>query len=142
MKKNRNCLFFYKFFDKFVFILSIILLLILILCIYVFFFVKFMFNTRYSGLVYKDGGDYYVSLFIDDSGIKKIQDNILVAFKRQCDYDIIDISSEYVSYDKVPLRRVNIRFDLPETARIINNVIDLNFVYKSTFYSILKEKFL
>lgn len=102
-------------------------------------FVKFEFNSCYSGLVVKED-DFYVYIAVSDNELKQIQNDTLLVDKESINYEIIRIGDEYVLTDSGLKREVLLKFEISENKKIVNNVLDLYFVHKKTFFELLKEK--
>ena len=141
MKKKNNCLFFDRYRDFWITFCSIVLILLFIIFIIISIFYKFNFIVSYNGFVVCEE-DYYVVVYIDDNGIQNIKKNVLVVDKAELDYSIVKISDEYILSDNGPVRGVFLKFHLNDSDKIINNVLKLNFVYKSSIFNFVKEKFL
>ena len=111
----------------------------MIICfiLYVGCFVKFEFCYRYSGLVLKDG-DYYVSSLVDNSWFD-FQNGSLLVNKENKEYSIIKISSEYTITDSGLRKEVSLKFLIADDDKIVNNVLNLYFVRKMTFFEKIKE---
>jgi hypothetical protein len=101
------------------------------------FFVKFNFCDRYIGLVKKED-DYYVSILVDNSWFD-IQNYTLLVDKDRKDYSIVSISSDYTITDSGLKKEVVLKFDISSDDRIVNNVLNLYFVRKMTFFNRIKE---
>jgi len=141
MKKlYNNCLFFDKYRDFSITFCSLIFMVFLLISIAIVVFYKLNFCISYSGFVVKED-DYYVSLYIDDNGLQNIKKNVLVVNKVNLDFDIVRISDDYVLTENGPMRCVYLKFNLDDGDKIINNVLKLNFIHKSTIFNKMKEMF-
>ena len=78
-------------------------------------------------------------MFLDDNGIQFLQKNELVVDGDVVDYNIVRISDEHGSN---MTRTVILDFDLSHNDKIVNNVIELHFLEKSTIFNKVKELFL
>ena len=141
MKNYNNCLFFSKYRDLLVTISSCVIILLGVVFLYISFFVKFDFVSSYSGFVLKED-DYYVVLYISDNELSSIKKDVLVVDNVICNYDIYKISDEYVISDYGPVRMVYLKFNLDDSDKIINNVLKLNFINRTTIFNYVKEKLL
>lgn len=139
MKNFRNKCLFFKYSDFSVIIVSIIILILLNIILFIMFFVKFDFSYGYNGLVIKDGDNFYVSIMVSDSELKKLPNYSFVVNKSSIDYEIINISNEYVLTDSGLKRELILSFDIDSDKKIVNNVLDLYFVSKKTFFDKIKE---
>lgn len=137
-KKNSNCLFFERRCDISVVICSFLIMFLVSVFIFLCIFYKFNFSISYSGFVVKED-DYYVFIIVDDNGIQRLQDSLLVFDKNRVDYSIIRISDEYVLSENGPMRYVYFKFSFDDKYKIVNNVLKLNFTRKCTILSRLKE---
>ena len=54
----------------------------------------------------------------------------------------VKISDEYIISDNGPVRKVYLKFNLNDSDKIINNVLKLNFINRTTIFSYVKERFL
>ena len=136
MKRYNKCLFyFYK--DFWINLVSVLIFLIICFILFVMFFVKFNFCDRYIGLVKKED-DYYVSIFVDNSWFD-IQNYTLLVDKDRKDYSIVSISSDYTITDSGLKKEVVLKFDISSDDRIVNNVLNLYFVRRMTFFNRIKE---
>ena len=138
---NNRCLF-YSYRDLSVIICSVILFLLLIFSFIIFFFVKFNFCQRHNGYVVNEGGAFYVSIMVSDSWISKIQNFSLVYDRKNISYRIVRIDDEYIFTESGLKRSVVIDFDIPNEKKIINNVLELCFMRKMTFFDRVKEMFI
>lgn len=136
MKRYNKCLF-YCYKDFWINIFSILIILIISFILFIGCFVKFSFCDRYSGLVLKKE-DYYVSILVDNSWFD-IQSYSLLVNKVKKDYSIISISSDYTITDSGLKKEVILKFDIDSDDRIVNNVLNLYFERKMTFFSKIKE---
>ena len=136
-----NCLFFDKYRSISISICSIALIILFIVFILFSIFYKIDFSTSYNGIVVK-GDEYYVNMFIDDNGICRIQKALLVVDGQVIQYSINQISDEYVPTDNGLVRSVLLDFDFDDDKKIVNNVIKLNFLEKTTIFNKVKEMFL
>ncbi len=136
MKRYNKCLF-YCYKDLWINLVSILIILIICFILYIGCFIKFSFFDRYSGLVLKDG-DYYVSILVDNSWFN-IQSYSLLVNKVKKDYSIVSISSDYTITESGLKKEVVLKFDIDSNDRIINNVLNLYFVRKMTFFERIKE---
>jgi len=136
----RNCLFFDRYRDFWIYFYSVLCMFLIVVLIFISVFLKFNFSVSYSGIVSEE--EYYVLVYISDNGLQNIKKNVLVVDKVSLDYDIVRISDEYVLSDNGPVRAVYFKFNLNDNDKIVNNVVKLNFVYKSTIFNYLKERFL
>ena len=134
--KNR-CLFF-KYKDIHITMFSILILCFLILSFVIFFFVKFSFSYRYNGIVLKEGDDYYVSVLVSDNELRKIQVLELLVDGKKNNFNIVSISDGY-SLSYALKREVILETDLSSDKRILNNIIELVFVDKKTFFERMKD---
>lgn len=134
--KNK-CLFF-KYKDIHITIFSILILCFLILSFIIFFFVKFSFSYRYNGLVLREGDDFYVSVIVSDSELRKIQVLELLVDGKKNNFNIVSISDGY-SLSYALKREVILETDLSSDKRILNNIIELVFVDKKTFFERMKD---
>jgi len=141
VKKVNNCLFFDRYRNMSINICSIVLIILFIVFILFSVFYKFDFSTSYNGFVVK-GDRYYVNMFISDNGIQHLQKTKLVVDGQVIDYSINSISDEYVLTDDGSLRSVLLDFDLSLDKRIVNNVIKLNFLERTTIFNKVKEMFI
>ena len=139
MKRYNKCLF-YCYKDFWINFISVLILIIILFILFVMFFIKFDFCDRYSGLVLKDG-DYYVYIMVDNSWFD-IQNYTLVVDKKKIDYSIISISSDYTITDSGVKKQVNLKFDISDEKKIVNNVLNLYFMRKMTFFDRVKEMIL
>ncbi len=137
-KLCNNCLFFDKYRDTSMVICSIFIIILFIIFLLISFFIKFKFITSYSGIVVKED-EFYVNLVLDDNGIQWLQKTYLLVDKERKDYSIVKISDEFYLTDKGPMRYVYLKFDIDDDKKIVNNVLKINFVYKSTIFNKLKE---
>ena len=136
MRRYNSCLFFcYK--DFWINFISFLIVLILISFIFITCFIKFDFCYRYSGLVMKED-DYYVSILVDNSWFN-LQNCSLVVDGKSLDYSIIGISSDYTITDDGIKREVFVTFDIDDNKKIINNVLNLYFIRRTTFFTIMRE---
>lgn len=133
-----KCLFFDKYHNVSIIIISVILIVLFFLFLLFSLFFKVNFSKSYSGYIVKED-DYYVCLFLDDNGIQFLQKNELVVAGDVVDYNIVRISDEYGSN---MTRTVILDFDLSHYDKIVNNVIELHFLEKSTIFNKVKELFL
>ena len=133
--KNR-CLF-YCYKESSIIICSIFIICILVISFYTLFFVKFSFSYRYNGYVLKDGVDYYVYILVSDNELKILQNNTLLVDGNNIEYEIIGISNDYI-YDLK--REVYLKFDISDDKKIVNNVLDLVFIFKKTIFEMVKER--
>ena len=133
-----KCLFFDRCHNFSICIISIILLIMFFMFLLFSLFFKINFSTSYSGYIVKED-DYYVCLFLDDNGIQFLQKNELVVDGDVVDYNIVRISDEY-GFNMT--RTVILDFDLSHYDKIVNNVIELHFLEKSTIFNKVKELFL
>lgn len=136
-----KCLAFDKYYDFKICFCSIIVICFMLLIISVSIFYKFQFVSSYTGIVGLED-DYYVSIFLDDSEIIGIKNKQLVVNKVLVSYEIVKISDDYVLTDYGSKRNLYLRFKLNDNDKVINNVIQLNFVYKKTIFEKLKENFI
>ncbi len=136
MKRYNKCLF-YCYKDFWINIISILIILIISFIFYIGCFIKFDFCYRYSGLVLKDG-DYYVSILVDNSWFD-LQNGSLLVNKEKKDYSIVSVSSDYTITDSGLRKEVILQFDINDDDRIVNNVLNLYFVRKMTFFKKIKE---
>lgn len=141
MRSLYNKCLFYCYRDPSITICSIVILVFLIVILLVLFFVKFNFCYRFNGLVLKDGDDFYVSTLVSDSDIKKIPDYSFLVDKKKVNYQIINISDEYVLTDGGLKRELSLKFDIIDDKKIVNNVLELIFIDNKTFFEKLKERF-
>lgn len=140
-KIYNNCLFFDKYRNISINICSIVLIILFIVFILFSIFCKVNFNTSYNGIVVK-GDKYYVDVYITDNGIQWLQKTVLVVDGQVTNYSINKISDEYVFTDNSLVRSVLLDFDLDDSKKIINNVIKLNFLEKTTIFNKVKEMLL
>lgn len=141
MKKfYNNCLFFDRYRNISISICSLFIMILISLFIFISVFYKFAFSTSYNCIVVKED-DFYAYMVIDDNGIQWLQKTFLVFDKKKVDYSIIRISDEYILTENGPMRYVYLKFDFDDKYKIVNNVLKLNFVYKSTIFNKLKEMF-
>lgn len=136
MKRYNKCLF-YGYKDFWINLVSVLIFLIICFILFVMFFVKFNFCDRYIGLVKKED-DYYVSILVDNSWFD-IQNYTLLVDKDRKDYSIVSISSDYTITDSGLKKEVVLKFDISSDDRIVNNVLNLYFVRKMTFFNRIKE---
>lgn len=141
MKDYSNCLFFSRYRDLLILICSCVVIFMGFVFLYISFFVRFDFISSYNGFVIKED-DYYVVLYLDDNGISRIKKNVLVVDNVMCEFDIFKISDEYIISDNGPVRKVYLKFNLNDSDKIINNVLKLNFINRTTIFSYVKERFL
>lgn len=132
-----NCLF-DKYRDIKMVIVSIIMIMVLILLFIVVMFYKFDFNDSYMGIVRMED-DFYVYLLVDDTNIAKISNKQLVLDKKYLDYKVAKIDSEYTLTEVGPKKGMYLKFDLDDSYKINNNVLNLKFVYKKTIFDKFKE---
>lgn len=137
-KLYSKCLFFDRYHNVSIIIISVVLIILFFLFLLFSLFFKINFSTSYSGYIVKED-DYYVCLFLDDNGIQFLQKNELVVDGDVVDYNIVRISDEYGSNMN---RAVILDFDLSRYDKIVNNVIELHFLEKSTIFNKVKELFL
>ena len=142
MKKNQNKCLFYRYKDFSIYVCSFFILLFLIILIFTFFFVKFNFCYRYNGFVLKEGDDFYVHIMASDNWISKLQNIPLVIEKKYIDYEVIKIGDEYVLTDSGLKREVLFKFNIDDDKKIVNNVLELCFLRKMTFFNKIKEMFI
>lgn len=136
MKRYNKCLF-YCYKDFWINIISVIIILIICFILYIGCFIKFSFFDRYSGLVLKDG-DYYVSILVDNSWFD-LHNGSLVLDKKNKEYSIVKIASEYSITDSGLRKEVLLKFLIDDDDKIVNNVLNLYFVRKMTFFERIKE---
>ena len=136
-----NCLFFDRYCDISISICSIILIILFIILILFSIFCRINFSTSYNGIVVK-GDKYYVNMFISDNGIQWIQKTVLVVDGQVIQYSINQISDEYVTTNNGLARSVLLDLDLDDSKKIVNNVVKLNFLEKTTIFNKVKEMFL
>lgn len=136
MKRYNKCLF-YCYKDFWIIFISVLIILIIVFIFFIGCFVKFDFCYRYSGLVLKDG-DYYVSILVDNSWFD-LQNGSLVLNRKKRDYSIINISSDYTITDMGLRKEVSLKFLIDDDDKIVNNVLNLYFVRKMTFFEKIKE---
>ncbi len=136
MKRYNRCLF-YCYKDFWINFISVLIVLIISFILYIGCFVKFEFSYRYSGLVLREE-DYYVSILVDNSWYN-LQNCTLLVDKKKRDYSIVNIASDYTITDSGLRKEVILKFDIDDDKRIINNVLNLYFVKKMTFFEKIKE---
>lgn len=136
MKRYNKCLF-YCYKDLWINLVSVLIILIICFILYIGCFIKFSFFDRYSGLVLKDG-DYYVSILVDNSWFD-LHNGSLVLDKKNKEYSIVKIASEYSITDSGLRREVLLKFLIDDDDKIVNNVLNLYFVRKMTFFERIKE---
>ena len=141
MNKFYNRCLFYHYRSFSLIVCSIILILVFICSFLLFFFVKFNFCFRYNGFVIFEGGDFHVNVLVSDNWIAKIQNFRLVYSGEDVLYKVVRIDNEYVLDDGLK-RSVIIDFDIKESDMIVNNVLDLCFIRRMTFFSKVKEMFI
>ncbi|MBP3920288.1 MAG: hypothetical protein J6D28_01855 [Bacilli bacterium] len=132
-----NCLF-NKYRDIKMMVISVILILFLILLFVVVIFYKFDFNDSYIGIVRLED-DIYVYILIDDTNISKISNKQVVLDKKYLDCKIIKIDNEYTLTESGKKKGVYLKFDLDDSYKINNNVINVKFVDKKTIFDKFKE---
>lgn len=137
-KFYNNCLFFEKYRNISINVCSIVLIIIFIIFILFCIFFKINFCTSYNGFVVK-GDRYYVNMFISDNGIGQLQKTVLVVDGQVVDYSINKISDEYIPTDNGLVRSVLLDFNLSDSKKIVNNVVKLNFLEKTTIFNKVKE---
>ena len=137
MRRYNRCLFF-CYNDFWVYLVSGLIILIICSIFFVGCFVKFSFCDRYNGLVSREEDNYYVSILVDNSWFD-LQIHNLVVDKKELDYSIISISSDYTITDSGLKKEVVLKFDISEDKKINNNVLNLYFVRKMTFFEKIKE---
>ena len=142
MNRFSNRCLFYSYKNVSVIICSVILVLLLVCSFVIFFFVKFNFCERYNGFVVFEGGDFYVSILVSDSSISKIQNLPLVYDRRVTSYRIVRVDDEYVFTDSGLKRSFVINFDFSDDKKIVNNVLELCFMRRMTFFDRVKEMFI
>lgn len=142
MKKNQNKCLFYCYKDFSIYLCSLFILLFLIVFVFILFFVKFNFCYRYSGFVLEEGEEFYVYIMASDSWISKLQNIPLVIDKNSVSYDIIRIGREYILTESGIRREVLLKFDIDDNKKIVNNVLELCFLRKMTFFDKMKEMFI
>ena len=136
MKRYNRCLF-YCYKDFWINFISVFMIIIICFILIVGCFVKFEFSYRYSGLVLREE-DYYVSILVDNSWYN-LQNCTLLVDKKKRDYSIVNIASDYTITDSGLRKEVILKFDIDDDKRIINNVLNLYFVKKMTFFEKIKE---
>ena len=134
----KNSCLFYCYKESSVVICSIFIICILVISFYTLFFIKFSFSYRYNGYVLKDGDDYYVYILVSDNELKILQNNTLLVDGKSVEYKIINISNDYTYALK---REVYLMCDIDDDKKIVNNVLDLVFIHKKTFFEKVKERF-
>lgn len=139
--KKSNCLFFDRYRTMSINICSIILIILFIVFILFSIFYKINFSTSYNGFVVK-GDRYYVNMVLSDNDIQCLQKTKLVVDGQIINYSINSISDEYVLTENGSLRSVLLDFEIPIDKRIVNNVIKLNFIEKTTIFNKVKEMFI
>ena len=139
-KFYNNCLFFDRYRNISISVCSIVLIVLFIFFILFSVFYEFNFSTSYSGIVVKEDR-YYVNMFISDNGIWQLQKNVLVVDGQVVDYSIKKSSDEYVPTDNGLVRSVLLDLDLDDSKKIVNNVVKLNFLEKTTIFNKIKEMF-
>lgn len=135
-----NCLFFDKYRDFQICFCSIFLIILIVIFIFISVFYKFNFSASYNGIVSEE--EYYVVVYLSDNGLQSIKKNVLIVDKVMVDYDIVKVSDDYILSDKGPVRSIYLKFNLNDNDKIVNNVLKLNFIYKSTIFNYVKERFL
>lgn len=136
-----KCLAFDKYNDFKICFLSIIVIGLIFLIILLSIFYEFEFISSYTGIVGLED-DYYVYVLLDDNEIIDIKNKQLVVNKDLVSYEIIKIDSEYILTDFGPKKGLYFKFNLNDDEKIVNNVLQLNFVYKKTILEKLKEDFI
>ena len=136
MKRYNKCLF-YCYKDFWINFISILIILFIGFILFICCFIKFDFYDRYIGLVLRKE-DYYVSIMVDNSWFN-IQNYSLLVNKEKKDYSIISVSSDYTITDSGLRKEVILQFDINDDDRIVNNVLNLYFVRKMTFFKKIKE---
>lgn len=139
-KYYSRCLFFDRYNNISIIFCSIVLIVLFLVFLLFSIFIKISFSKSYSGFVVKED-DFYVRVFLSDSEIQFLQNNELVVNGNIVSYDVISISDEYILSDEL-VREVIISFDLSDKDKIVNNVIELNFLEKNTIFNKVKEMFL
>lgn len=135
-----DCLFYNKNHEFKVSMISVFILIILSFLTFLSIFVKFDFITSYNGIVVLED-DYYVYFLLDNNEIVNIKQQNMVINKQYVDFSIVKIDSDYVLSDDGPKKGVYFKFDLDESDKIINNVVNVNFVSRKTIFSKVKEMF-
>lgn len=139
MKNFRNKCLFFEYSDFSIIIVSIVILVLLNIIFFIMFFVKFDFSYGYNGLVIKDGENFYVSVMVSDSELKKLPSYSFIVNNNCIDYEIISIGGDYVLTDSGLKRELILSFDIGDDKKIVNNVLDLYFISKKTFFNKIKE---
>ena len=132
-----NCLFFNRHFDFLITFFSIAIAVLFIIILFICFFVKFEFSTSYNGIVSED--DYNVILYVKDNELQNIKNHVLVVNKARLDYEIVKISDQYMLSDSGPVRGVYLNFLINDDDKIVNNVLQLNFICRKTIFDYIKE---
>ena len=139
-KLYNNCLFFDRYRNFSLLVYSVLIIVLCIIFLIISFFCKFEFNTSYNGIVVKED-EFYVNLVLDNNGIQRLQKTYLLVDKEKKDFSIVKISDEFFLTEKGPMRYVYLKFDFDDDKKIVNNILKLNFFYKSTIFDRLKEMF-
>lgn len=139
MKRYNRCLF-YCYKNFWINFFSILIVIVVGFILYVACFIKFDFCDRYSGLVLRKE-DYYVSILVDNNWFN-VQNYSLLVNKEKKDYSVVSISSDYTITESGLKKEVVLKFDIDTDDRIVNNVLNLYFIRKMTFFSKIKEMIL